>query len=59
MNELISKISLKFFFLMAFLLLKTFASFFLMCRQLQRYEIDLIPKVSIKFESFFLSQNFA
>ena len=39
---------------MTFSLLKTF---FLMCRHLQRHEIDLILKVSIEFDSFLL-QNF-
>ena len=38
-------------------LLKPCATFFLMCRQLQRHEINLILKVSIIFDSFLL-QNF-
>ena len=38
---------------MTFSLLKTFATFFLMCRQLQRHEINLILKVSIEFDIFF------
>ena len=35
-----------------FSLLKGSATFFLMCRQLQRREIKLILKVSIEFDSF-------
>ena len=42
---------------MTFSLLKTFTTFFLMCRQIQRYEINLVLKLSIEFDSV-LFQNF-
>ena len=42
---------------MTFSLLKTFVTFFLMCSQLQRHEMNLILKILIEFDSFLL-QNF-